>query len=122
MKRQPNRTNRQRLSSLDAGIKVDHLVKLRREKHGESITEALEAVSRTHPRLYKTTLSGSDRVSDVEEILAKFLNSGGNVEVRSRASTRSSRHEVLYSDIHPQAAFFRDLIAPPQFSYLTILC
>ncbi len=81
MKRQPTRTNRQRLSSLDAGMKVDRLVKLRREKHGESITEALEAVSRTHPRLYKTTLSGSDRVSDVEELLAKFLNSGGNEEV-----------------------------------------
>lgn len=83
MKRQPTRTNRQRLSSLDAGIKLDHLVKLRREKHGESVTEALEDVSRTHPRLYKTTLSGSNRVSDVEEMLAKFLNSGGNEEVRA---------------------------------------
>ena len=83
MKRQPTRTNRQRLSSLDAGMKVDHLVKLRREKHGETITEALEAVSRTHPRLYKTTLSGDGRVSDVEEMLAKFLNSGGNEEVRA---------------------------------------
>jgi len=82
MKRQPTRTNRQKLSSLDAGMKVDHLVKLRRETHGESITEALEAVSRTHPRLYKTSLSGSDRVPDVEEMLAKFLNNGANEEVR----------------------------------------
>jgi hypothetical protein len=82
MKRRITGNNRQKYSSLDAAMRVDRLVKLQREKHGGTINEALEVISRSHPQLYKTSLSGTGRGLDDEDLLAQFLNTRGNEAVR----------------------------------------
>ena len=63
-------------------MRVDRLVKLQREKHGGTINEALEVISRSHPQLFKTSLSRTGKVLDEEDLLAEFLNTAGNEKAR----------------------------------------
>jgi len=82
MKRRITGNNRKRISSLDTGMRIDRLVKLQRGKHGGTINEALEVISRSHPQLFKTSLSRTGNVLDDEDLLAEFLNTAGNEKAR----------------------------------------
>jgi len=63
-------------------MRIDRLVKLQRGKHGGTINEALEVISRSHPQLFKTSLSRTGKVLDDEDLLAEFLNTAGNEKER----------------------------------------
>ncbi len=82
MKRRITGNNRKRISSLDAGTRVDRLVKLQREKHGGTINEALEVIFRSHPQLFKKSLSRTGKVLNDVDLLAEFLNTAGNEKAR----------------------------------------
>jgi hypothetical protein len=82
MKRRITGNNRKKISSLDAGIRIDRLVILQREKHGGTVNEALEVISRSHPQLYNTYLLGTGKFIDDEDFLAEFINTAGHEEAR----------------------------------------
>lgn len=81
MKNRLTTKRRQRLTSQDARKEYDRLVKLRREKHGDSLKEALDFVYRKNAQLWKRSLSGIPRAFEDVDFLAHFMNTGADAEM-----------------------------------------
>ncbi len=79
MKKQLTTKKRQRLTSQVANKKFEKIVKLRREKHGDSIKDAMNFVRRGDPQIWKRIPSA--RAFDDADFLARFLNAGGDAEM-----------------------------------------
>ncbi len=79
MKKQLTIKKRQRLTSQDANKKFEKIVKLRREKFGESIKDAMNFVRKTDPQLWKRI--PSVRAFENVDFLAHFLNTGADAEM-----------------------------------------
>ncbi len=79
MKKQLTKTKRQRFTSQDANKKFEKIVKLRREKFGESLKDAMSFVRRRYPQIWKRIPSA--RAFEDIDFLAHFLNTRGDAEM-----------------------------------------
>jgi len=80
MKKQLTTKKRQRFTSQDANKKFEKIVKLRREKFGESIKDAMDFFRMRYPHLWKRVPSG--RAFEGVDFIAQFLNTRDGAEIR----------------------------------------